>query len=773
MRPYQNLLRRLAPLALLSSLLVAVAPAQKPFAWGDNGVGQLNIPGAAQTGVSKVQAGYYFSLFLKDGGLYACGDNSYGELNIPVAAQSGVTKFTAGVLHSLAIKDGGVIAWGSNERGETTVPAAALSGVTAVSAGEYYSIALKDGGVIGWGSNDYGVLTVPVAAQSGVSTIASGSYHSLALKNGGVIAWGMNVANSTDVPVAAQSNVVAIACGYLHSLALKSDGSVVAWGWNNMGQCNVPVAAQSGVVAISAGYDFSWALKDDGSLIGWGDNDYGWLNIPADTAPLVAISSTAYHTLALKAAAWATLDQTQVFSGDAATGTVHLSTPAGPGGVQVNLTSDNANVHVPAYAVVPEGATEMTFPVTTDGMFGPDVPVKIQTSYNDTATVPAKMTLKAAPVTISFSAPSVIGGSTTNATVTLSLQSTFATPKTFTLTSTSPTLLTVPTTITVPANQLSATVPLTHYPVTSRLQASVAIRASFSGTQVGTASLLINAFRATLQLDSPSVTAGQSTNVLVTLSATTRDAITVYTWGSDSGVTLPASVTIGAGTRTATIPIVTNPSPIVYTFPFGVTIRGNTFSTTLGIHSTQSVVSVSLVSSMYGNSKILGTIRLSRAADPGGAVINIASTGGLIVPAQVTVPGGLTTATFDVTAPDVTAPVTGQVTVTSSVNQMVKSVLVNPLAPISFNMSAAEVGSGSSFTGTVVLQAAPVVDTQVQIQSADPLVTVPASVTVLAGTTTATFTGTAGTTTKAKYVKVTASKNGKAIAKSIKVVPVP
>jgi hypothetical protein len=47
------------------------------------------------------------------------------------------------------------------------------------------------------------------------------------------------------------------------------------------------------------------------------------------------------------------------------TGKVTLTTPAGPGGVIVNLTSDRAEAVVPSTVAVPEGQTFVTFPITT------------------------------------------------------------------------------------------------------------------------------------------------------------------------------------------------------------------------------------------------------------------------------------------------------------------------------------------------------------------------------------------------------------------------
>lgn len=689
----------------------------------------------------------------------------------PSEALSGVSAIAAGARHWLALKDGGVIGWGSNVYGESTVPSDALTGVTAIAAGTYFSLAIKSGGVIAWGKSAQGQLDLPSGLQSGVTAISVGASHCLAIKDGGVVTWGgVDGGSPLDVPVEGLSGVIAIAAGNGHSVALKSDGKVIAWGDNNNGQTDVPEAALSHVIAIGAGGGFSFALKDDGRLVGWGASGGGVLTVPQGATPIVEFSTTQGHTLAVRAAAWATIDQTEVYSGDAATGTVHLGSPAGVGGETVALSCDNVNVSVPAYAVVPEGETSVTFPVTTDVLLSPDVTVKISTSYIDTATVPATFTLKGAPTTLDFSMPSVVGGSTTVATIQITIGAASLAPTTFSLSSEDNALLSAPATISVAPGETTATVTLTHNVLSNALFKPVVITATYQGTVVARSLININAFRATVAFQPSTINAGQSTTGTVTLTAVPRESVAVSLPPSDGMVSMPGSVTVEANTKTASFSLATALSATAYNYQFIGSVSGNTFSKFLQVHSVPSVVVVSLASTMYGNSKILGTVKLSRAADAGGMVITLVASDGLTAPATVTVPAGLLSTTFDVVAADVTSSRSATVTVSSPVSQIVKNITVNPLTPISFNMSSATANPGSTFTGTVILTVAPVTDTLVYIASADPLVTVPASVTVYAGTTTATFNISAGFTLKAKNVTVKASKNGKAIAKSIKIV---
>ncbi len=181
------------------------ARADLAYAWG------LNTHG-----------GDYFSLAIRNGGVYGWGNNLGGELgdgttidrHTPVQVlglSSGVTAIAAGGGNGLAVKNGGVFAWGYDTGDGTTMirttPVAVpgfSSGVTAIAVGQYHSLVVQNGGVFAWGNNGWGQLgdgtlderDSPVAVtglSSDVTAIAAGGGHSLAVKNGGVYAWGENI----------------------------------------------------------------------------------------------------------------------------------------------------------------------------------------------------------------------------------------------------------------------------------------------------------------------------------------------------------------------------------------------------------------------------------------------------------------------------------------------------------------------------------------------------------------------------------------------------
>ncbi|HEX4645707.1 MAG TPA: hypothetical protein VH598_08870, partial [Verrucomicrobiae bacterium] len=171
---------------------VAVLPNHTVTAWGDDSLGQTNVPGGLNN-VFSVAAGEAHSLALHFGEgdpPAAWGDNSYGQSTVPPGLTD-VVAVAAGGWHSLALRPSGdVVAWGDNRSGESFVPGDLFNAV-AIAAGASNSLALKaDGTVEAWGDNTFGQSTVP-AGLSNVTAIAAGQRHSLALKaDGTVVVWG-------------------------------------------------------------------------------------------------------------------------------------------------------------------------------------------------------------------------------------------------------------------------------------------------------------------------------------------------------------------------------------------------------------------------------------------------------------------------------------------------------------------------------------------------------------------------------------------------------
>jgi len=157
-------------------------------------------------------------------------------------------------------------------------------------------------------------------------------------------------------------------------------------------------------------------------------------------------------------------------------------------------------------------------------------------------------------------------------------------------------------------------------------------------------------------------------------------------------------------------------------------------------------LALSPASVIGGAQSSTGTVSLSGPALPGGAQVTLSSSSGAAsVPASVTVLAGATSATFSVSTSGVTAST--QVIISSSFGGVTQTATLTVMPPplptvSSLTMNPTSVTGGvQSSTGTVTLSApAPAGGAQVALSSSNGAASVPASVTVPAGATSAIFT---------------------------------
>jgi hypothetical protein len=259
-----------------------------------------------------------------------------------------------------------------------------------------------------------------------------------------------------------------------------------------------------------------------------------------------------------------------------------------------------------------------------------------------------------------------------------------------------------------------------------------------------------------LSVNPTSVTGGNSSTGTVTLSgaAPSGGAIVTLSSSNPTAARVPSSVTVAAGATSATFAVSTSAVAASTTVTISAAYGGATRSASLTVTPasppppTLSSLSLNPTSVVGGAQSSAGTVRLSGPAPAGGAQVALSSSDATAarVPSSVTVAAGATSATFAVSTSAVASSTTVTIFATYSGATRPASLTVTPAPPppptlASLRLDPANVFGGQSSTGTVTLTGpAPAGGAQVFLSSSDGAARVPSSVTVPAGTTSATFT---------------------------------
>jgi len=481
------------------------------------------------------------------------------------------------------------------------------------------------------------------------------------------------------------------------------------------------------------------------------------------TAIFNSASRTATLTVTPPVLISISLAPTSALGGSPSTGTVTLSGPAPFGGTQVSLSSSNtAAAQVPAAMTVAAGATTATFTATTVPVSA-DTPVTLTAALNS---VNRTTTLTVTPpvlASVGLAPTSVVGGSPSTGTVTLSGPA--PTGGTMVgLSSSNTAAAQVPASVTVASGATTATFTATTSPVAAN--ASVTITAVLSGVNRTATLTVTTPVLASVGLAPTSVLGGSSSTGTVTLSGPAPTGGTAVTLTSDSTTVaqVPASVSVAAGTTTATFTATTSPVAANASVTIAAVLSGVNRTATLTV-TPPTLASVGLVpTSVVGSSLSTGTVTLSGPAPTGGTVVGLSSsnTAAAQVPASVTVAAGATTATFTATTSPVSTSTS--VTIAAVLNSIDRTatLTVTPPALASVGLVPTSVMGSSPATGTVTLSGpAPTGGTVVGLSSSNTAAAqVPASVTVAAGATTATFTATTNPVASNTPVTIAAAFNG-------------
>ncbi len=328
------------------------------------------------------------------------------------------------------------------------------------------------------------------------------------------------------------------------------------------------------------------------------------------------------------------------------------------------------------------------------------------------------------------------------------------------------------------------TTPEVNVPTTATVTASISTTAgkasAFNYTETATITLLPPTV-STLTFSPVLFKAGGTTTGTVTLSQkipSNGTSIPVSLTYS-SGLSGPASVSVAAGSQTATVPVTfSSTSPTTQqkvTASTSYTLSGKTVTTTvsqsIAVDGLQAITGLtSNLASVTGGTSITGTVSLVAPAQySAGSTVNIASTGPVTVPASATVLLGQSSANFTIGTTPVSTDTPATVTVSNSYDS--KTINLTVLAPVvtGFTINPTSVTEGGSAQGTVTISGpAPAAGFSVPITySADTsgsAASVPAGQTTsapftintsyISATTTETLTATTGSTTKQATLQI-------------------
>ncbi|HSY50113.1 MAG TPA: RHS repeat-associated core domain-containing protein [Thermoanaerobaculia bacterium] len=472
-----------------------------------------------------------------------------------------------------------------------------------------------------------------------------------------------------------------------------------------------------------------------------------------------------------------TVNPTSALGGTTLSATVTLDGPASAGGQSIAISSSSTAATVPATVIVPEGAVGATFDITTSAVSSSTTVVITASDGSRVRTAPC--TLQPLSVSgLTITPAEVTGGQTATATITLNGAAADTGLTVSILIAGSNT--SAPPTVTIAAGSTSGTFTVTTTPVPAT--STTTISATANGGTASTSLQIDPPVPAVLTIQPPSVTGGTNATGTVTLNGPAPSGGTLVALTSDnSAVSVPANVTVVAGSTSATFMLSTSSAVSSATT---ATVRASVGTTsvtaTLAVEPPP-VALASLVLSpatVEGGLPVNATVTLTNPAGTGGALVAVTSDDLSIasVPDSVLVAQGATAATFTIdTTTILTQTVVGITASFNGVSQTIPLTVQPPanLALLSLTITPVNVAGGSGATGTVTLTgSAPNGGADVSLMSDNTsVVNVPSHVTVRKGDTTATFAITTFSVTATQSANVSGSYGGLTQHDTLTVIP--
>lgn len=463
-----------------------------------------------------------------------------------------------------------------------------------------------------------------------------------------------------------------------------------------------------------------------------------------------------------------TLSPASVGGGNMSTGTVTLSSKAGTKGLVVSISSSNTAASAPSSVTVPSGATSTSFSVTTTPVVATTTAVIKGVVGSSSAT--ATLTIQAAKLTsLTFSPSSLTGGATSTGTVSLGSAAPSGGIK-VALTSSS-LAWGGPSSVSIAAGSTSTTFTITTLSVAASTVAK--IMAKITGSSAAATLTIKPAVLNGLTLNPTSLGGGATSTGTVALSGPApAGGLKVNLTSSQAVASVPKSITVQAGSTGGTFAITT----VRVTQPISATIKATqgTSAVTAKLAINPLVVSSVTLNptTLVGGTKSTGTVTLNGPAPIGGLSLALSSNqASATVPANLTISGGASTATFAVTTQVVASQTSATITASLLVSSASATLTINPPTLTGFTLSPTSLVGGTNSTGTISMsQAAPSGGLSVSLTGGQAE-NVPATVTIPQGATSTTFTISTSAVATKTVANNTATFGASSIKASLTILP--
>jgi len=454
-----------------------------------------------------------------------------------------------------------------------------------------------------------------------------------------------------------------------------------------------------------------------------------------------------------------TVNPTTVQGGASATGTVTISAAAPTGGMTFILISNRTAAKIPASVTVSAGQTSATFPISTsivDAATTATITCKLGSVFKqaDLAINPLLVT------SVGITPSSLIEGDTATGSITVS-DAALKGGRVIKLTSNSP-AISVPTTVNLVQGKSTASFAVTSNRVNA--QTTAQITATLGTSSASTTVMVSQGVSYTFALNTFQTAGGSDVWGQINLAFNAPAGGVSFNVASSNGVaTVPATVTVPAGKPI--IVFVVHSSTVLAATPTTISVStgGQTKTASLTV-SPPALSSFGLnLGLVAGGTTVTGRVTLNGPAPTGGVTVNVTSDSPFAsAPATVAIAAGQSVATFTITTSGATTKTVANLTAACGGTKQTARLMIGAFELSNLILNNASVIGGASVSASVQINApAPAGGVVVTLGSNNPSVTVPATVMVPEGSSSAPFS--IGTSPVASQVKaaISASYGGR------------